>query len=56
LLVTGLTISTLDDCDDDDDGDGDRHRVKNIPKAIKKNEGFFFDKLTFEGLEAPYFL
>jgi len=54
LLVTGLTISTLDDGDDDDDGD--RHRVKNIPKAIKKNEGFFFDKLTFEGLEAPYFL
>jgi len=26
------------------------------PEAIKKNAGFFFDKLTFEGLEAPYLL
>jgi hypothetical protein len=35
-----------------------RHTAKNIPKSIIKSEGlfFFFDKLTFEGLEAPYLL
>ncbi|RKD16333.1 hypothetical protein BCY91_05545 [Pelobium manganitolerans] len=35
-----------------------RHRAKNIPKSIIKGEGlfFFFDKLTFEGIEAPYLL
>ena len=35
-----------------------RHRAKNIPKSIIKSQGliFFFDKLTFDGYQAPNLL